>query len=103
MYTVRQSELIERITGNFEKLIHDKTGVLPIDTLDSYKRDISLLCSEDTFTPSVMNFAMDIMDKIATAREKQDNVSLALLQTHTYECFRIRFESKDLNDSPKVV
>ncbi len=95
MYTKRQAELIERISGSFEKLIHDKTGALPIDTLDSYKRDISLLCSEDTFTPSVMNFAMDIMDKIATEREKHDNVSLALLQTHTYECFRIRPEAKE--------
>lgn len=95
MNIVRQSELIERISGSFEKLIHDKTGVLPIDTLDSYKRDIGLLCSQENFSPDVMNFAMDIMDKIATEREKHDNVSLALLQTHTYECFRIRPDSKE--------
>ena len=94
MYTERQKQLIERITVNFEKLLHDSTGVLPINTLDAYKRDIILLCREDTFTPEVLNFAMDITDAIATEREKQDNISLALLQMHTYECFRIRPESK---------
>lgn len=99
MYTKKQSELIERIERNFNKLICDESGVLPIDTLDSYKRDISLLCKEEDFTPEVMNFAMDIMDRIAKEREKHDNASLALLQAHTYERFRIRPESKENNRS----
>lgn len=90
MYTIKQTELIERILWNFEKLLQDKTGVLPIDTLDSYKRDIILLCRPEVFTPVVLNFAMDIMIRIAGEREKHDNLSLALLEAHTYECFRIR-------------
>lgn len=93
MFNEKQQELVDRINRNFEILMQSRSGVLPIDVLDSYKRDITLLCSRN-FAPEVLNLAMDIMFKIADARERRDCVSYALLQVHTYECFRVHPDSE---------
>ena len=100
MYNEKQTEIIERIKKNFEILLNEKSGALPFFILDAYKSDISLLCSDEYFTPEVLNFAMDIMWRISNEYEKDDRMALSLLRMHTYERFRIRPESKEKNGHP---
>jgi len=94
LFSEEQLELIDRIEKYFRILIKDKTGVLPIMTLDSYKAALIQLC-RDHFSPPVLNLAMDIMFRISEEREKHDQVGLALLEIHTYECLRLRPQAEE--------
>ena len=68
MYTDKQAEIIERIQKNFYEICNQKGVPNPANTI-AYERDISLLCSDEFFTPEVLNFAMDLMWKLSDQRE----------------------------------